>query len=121
MLKINEDLEGALKEYIQLLKDREFFEAHEVLEEAWHSLRLKKEPLALLVKGFINGAIAFEHLKRNKKNADYKAKRVMASYERYKEDILTTTKHKKLFLEAKKDFILFEPFKSMEFKLLFLT
>ncbi len=34
MLTMNEDLEGALKMYLQLLEEEEYFEAHEVLEEA---------------------------------------------------------------------------------------
>jgi len=80
---MNDDLEGALKAYLKLLDEEEYFEAHEVLEEAWHPLRLKKHPLANLVKGFINGAITFEHVKRNRKNMPSKAKRVIASYERY--------------------------------------
>jgi len=80
---MNEDLEGALKEYMKLLDEEEYFEAHEVMEEAWHPLRLKKHPLANLAKGFINGAIAFEHIKRDSKNAHKKAKRVMESYERH--------------------------------------
>jgi len=80
---MNDDLEGALKAYLKLLDEEMYFEAHEVLEEAWHPLRLKKHPLENLVKGFINGAIAFEHIKRNKKNMPSKAKRVMVSYERY--------------------------------------
>ena len=81
---MNDDLEGALKEYLKLLDEEKYFEAHEVLEEAWHPLRLKKHPLANLVKGLINGAIAFEHIKRNRNNVKDKANRVMASYERYK-------------------------------------
>ena len=101
MLTINEDLEDALKKYIKLLKKEKYFEAHEVLEEGWHPLRLKKDPLANLVKGFINGAIAFEHIKRNKKNMPHKAKKVLASYERYKNRVEITTKHQHLFKEAK--------------------
>ncbi|MDQ7085599.1 MAG: DUF309 domain-containing protein [Sulfurovum sp.] len=84
MLSMNEDLEGALCTYVELLEDEEYFEAHEVLEEAWHPLRLKKHPLANLAKGLINGAIAFEHIKRNKNHAKDKAIKVLASYERHK-------------------------------------
>lgn len=84
MLTMNEDLEGALKAYVVLLDEEEYFEAHEVLEGAWHPLRLKKDLLANLLKGLINGAVAFEHLKRNRDNAQQKACRVMASYERHK-------------------------------------
>lgn len=84
MLVMNEDLEGALKEYLKLLDQEEYFEAHEVMEEAWHPLRLKKDPLANLPKGLINAAITFEHIKRNKKNVKAKAQKVLASYERHK-------------------------------------
>ena len=101
MLIMNENLEGALEMYIKLLKEEEYFEAHEVLEEAWHPLRLKEDPLANLVKGFINGAIAFEHIKRNKKNMSRKAQKVLASYERYKDQVEINTIHQKLFREAK--------------------
>ena len=84
MLKENHDLEGALREYLSLLKEEEYFEAHEVLEEAWHPLRKVDHSLKNLVKGLINGAIAFEHLKHNRKNAAQKARRVIASFERHK-------------------------------------
>ena len=65
------------------MDEGEYFEAHEVLEEAWHPLRLADHPLKNLVKGFINGAVSFEHLKRNRKDAARKARRVMQSYERH--------------------------------------
>jgi len=84
MLTMNEDLEGALNEYLQLLEVEEYFEAHEVLEEAWHPLRLNNHPLKNLAKGLINGAITFEHIKRNRANVQSKAQRVIASYERHK-------------------------------------
>jgi len=101
MLTMNEDLEGALKEYLKLLDEEEYFEAHEVLEEAWHPLRLKEHPLANLAKGFINGAIAFEHIKRNSKNAHKKAKRVMESYERHIHLCSDEIEHYVLFETAK--------------------
>ena len=101
MLTMNDDLEGALKAYMKLLDEEEYFEAHEVLEEAWHPLRLKKHPLANLVKGFINGAITFEHIKRNRKNMPNKAQRVIASYERYAHLCTEEIEHAALFKEAK--------------------
>jgi len=84
MLTMNDDLEGALKMYLQCLDKGAYFEAHEVLEEAWHPLRLRQDVLANLVKGLINGAICFEHMKRNKKKAKSRAERVIVSYERHK-------------------------------------
>jgi len=81
---MNEDLEGALREYLKLLDEEEYFEAHEVMEEAWHPLRLSENPLANLAKGLINAAITFEHIKRNRKNLEAKAQKVIASYDRHK-------------------------------------
>ena len=100
MLKMNEDLEGALKEYLKLLDKEEYFEAHEVMEEAWHPLRLKKHPLANLAKGLINGAITFEHIKRDRKNVKAKAQKVIASYDRHKHLCVDEIVHFTLFSEA---------------------
>ncbi|NOR54840.1 MAG: DUF309 domain-containing protein [Sulfurovum sp.] len=97
---MNEDLEGALKHYLKLLDEEEYFEAHEVLEEAWHPLRLNKDPLANLAKGLINGAITFEHIKRNKKNVKSKAQTVIASYERHKHLCVANIRCYDLFVEA---------------------
>jgi predicted metal-dependent hydrolase len=77
MLTMNDDLEGALKAYIKLLDEEKYFEAHEALEEAWHPLRKSDHALKNLVKGIINAAISFEHLKRGGKDAVRKSKQVM--------------------------------------------
>ena len=100
MLKMNEDLEGALKAYLILLDEGEYFKAHEVMEEAWHPLRLSDHPLKNLVKGLINGAVSFEHLKRNRENAKANARKVMASYERYKNIYNDSIEYADLFKEA---------------------
>ena len=84
MLVENHDLEGALKNYIELLEKEAYFDAHEVLEEAWHPLRKVNHPLKNLAKGLINGAICFEHLKRNSKDARRKASTVLKSFDRHK-------------------------------------
>ncbi len=97
MLTMNDDLEGALREYLKLLEEGAYFEAHEVMEEAWHPLRLKKHPLANLAKGYINAAITFEHIKRDRKNANEKAKKVLSSYERHKYLCLKGIEHYDLF------------------------
>ena len=97
---MNYDLEGALKEYLLLLDEEEYFEAHEVLEEAWHPLRRADHPLKNLVKGLINGAIAFEHIKRNRNEADKKAKKVMVSFDRYRHLCAEEIEYFMLFEEA---------------------
>jgi len=98
MLKENHDLEKALKSYLTLLKSEDYFDAHEALEEAWHPLRKQNHPLKNLVKGLINGATCFEHIKRDRKNAYKKASIVINSFE----------KHKHLCVEGIEYFELFE-------------
>ena len=100
MLSMNDDLEGALKDYMKLLDEEAYFEAHEVLEEAWHPLRLKKHPLANLAKGLINGAITFEHIKRNRVDVKSKVQRVIVSYERHKHLCVEGIAYDTLFQEA---------------------
>ncbi len=100
MLTMNDDLEGALEAYLQLMDKGAYFEAHEVLEEAWHPLRLKDHPLKNLLKALINAAVAFEHLKRNRENADKKARKVMASYERHKDIYKEDIEYAALFKQA---------------------
>jgi hypothetical protein len=97
---MNEDLEGALKAYILRLERGAYFEAHEILEEAWHPLRLRKDPLANLLKGLINGAIALEHLKRQTPMAFSKAEKVMCAYRRYRSLCREGIVYEALFREA---------------------
>ena len=100
MLKENHDLEQALQEYLLLLESNSYFDAHEVLEEAWHPLRKANHPLKNLVKGLINGAICFEHLKRDRTNAHEKAAKVIQSFERHKHLCVKEIEYFELFEKA---------------------
>ena len=100
MLKENHDLEGALRDYLNLLEQEAFFDAHEVLEEAWHPLRKNNHPLKNLLKGLINGAICFEHIKRNREEAKRKALQVLQSYERHKKLCHEGIEHFALFYQS---------------------
>ena len=93
-------IQGALKEYLRLLDEEEYFDAHEVLEEAWHPLRLNKHPLSNLAKGLINAAIAFEHLKRDRQNAQAKARKVIVSFDRHKQLCTDEIDQSQLFITA---------------------
>jgi len=55
-----------INEYKQLILEHRFYEAHEVLEEFWFPRRRKKDELSLIIKGFINAAVAFELKKRGR-------------------------------------------------------
>ena len=84
MIEENHNLKYALLSYIKLFDKKAYFEAHEILEEAWHPLRKSNHPLKNLVKGLINGAICFEHIKRDRDESIRKATQVLKSYERHK-------------------------------------
>jgi len=84
MPKENEDLAGALRHYRELLEQGEYYEAHEVLEEAWHPLRRRGDERRNLAKGLINAAVAFEHLRRNRPKSRRVATQAIAAYRRYR-------------------------------------
>jgi len=59
-----------LELFINDIETDHFYEAHEHLEHYWHTIRKTDHPLKNLCKGFINGATAFELIKRgNNKGA----------------------------------------------------
>jgi len=99
MMNKNE-LKIALKTYVEELKNEAYFDAHETLEEAWHPLRKNNHKLKNLVKGLINGAICFEHLKRNRHDAKRKALQVLKSFERHKHLCQKEIEHYELFKRA---------------------
>ena len=75
----------------QLINSKEFFEAHEVLEEYWHTIRKTSNPYKNVYRGFINAAVAMELKKRGRDNY----KKVWTTYEKYK----YLYKEKKEFIE----------------------
>lgn len=54
-------ISDALEEGIRLFNEREFFDCHEVLEDAW---REEYGPLRNLYQGLIKAAVAFYHAER---------------------------------------------------------
>lgn len=84
MAKETDDLRGALLRFLRLMDEGCYYDAHEVLEEAWHPLRRQNDPLGNLLKGLINGAVAFEHLKRGREGSFDRARKVMGSFDRHR-------------------------------------
>ncbi len=70
----------AIKKYRDLIKKEEFFAAHEVFEAFWFPRRKRKERELLIVKGFINAAVAFELKKRGR---DKSARSVWQTYKKF--------------------------------------
>ena len=85
-----------------LINKEEFFEAHEILEEYWHTIRKTPNPYKNAYRGFINAAVALELKKRGRDNY----KKVWNTYEKYKPLYLQKLEFIEImeFLDTKKPF-----------------
>jgi adenylate kinase family enzyme len=92
-------LREVLKDYIIALKDERFSDAHTIMEKRWKEYKKENHPLTKLLKGFINGATAFELV--NRENFDG-ANRLWKVYEKYKPLLKEDIEEYELFLEADK-------------------
>lgn len=90
----------ALRRYIGMLDSGDYFEAHEILEAVWYPMRRERNDLTNLLKGLINGAVAFEHLKRGKPGAQERARKVMHSFDRFSPICDTVIPERQLFRAA---------------------
>jgi hypothetical protein len=78
----------ALDEASLLIEQKCYFKAHEVLEGAWIEAKKVSHPQTLLLKGLINAAISFEHIKRNRSHSLKSSRITIQSYERYKSHLM---------------------------------
>jgi len=69
-----------LELFIDDIENDKFYEAHEDLEHYWHTIRKTDHPLKNLCKGFINGATAYELIRRGN---DKGARTVWKTYQKY--------------------------------------
>ena len=74
-------MQAKLQQFHKLLKEEQFFEAHEVLEEIWFPKRFEKDVNIDILKGFINAAVSFELLKRKRVK---QSKKVWRNYLKYR-------------------------------------
>jgi predicted metal-dependent hydrolase len=68
------------EKFKELMRNGDYFEAHEVLEEYWQKIRKTSNPYKNVYRGFINAAVALELKKRGRSSY----KRVWATYEKYR-------------------------------------
>jgi len=90
-------MEKTLQEFIQALNEERFKDAHEVMEHQWKEYKKTNHPITKLLKGYINGATAFELIKRG--NIDG-AKRLWSVYEKYLPLMNSNIKEYELFKQA---------------------
>ena len=88
-----------IKKFKDLINEKKFYEAHEALENIWFPIRKKKNDCALVLKGFINGAVSMELFKRGKIE---QSKNVHKNYLKYViSNKINKTKNKERFIELK--------------------
>jgi len=90
-------LKAHLLLFIDDIKNDRFVEAHEHLEEYWATIRKTDHPLKNLCKGFINGATAFELIRRGKEKG---AQTLWKTYEKYLPIMEEGIENYDLFFEA---------------------
>ena len=90
-------MKETLQEFIQALNEERFKDAHEVMEHQWKEYKKINHPITKLLKGYINGATAFELIKRG--NIDG-AKRLWSAYEKYLPLMNSNIKEYELFKQA---------------------
>ncbi len=86
-----------LEIFIQHLNNEEFAQAHEVMEHQWKHYKKQAHPQTKLLKGYINGATAFELVRRGKTGG---AKRLWEAYEKYLSLLQDGVEEHRLFVEA---------------------
>jgi len=90
-------MRDTLDRFIQNLNDGEFAKAHVTMEEQWKAYKKLDHPLTKLLKGFINGATAFELVRRGKMDG---AVMLWGTYEKYLPLLQSDIEEYTLFKEA---------------------
>ncbi|MEA3554093.1 MAG: DUF309 domain-containing protein [Campylobacterota bacterium] len=88
-----------INKFNQLINEKSYYDAHEVLEELWFPIRKTKDSYSLVLKGFINGAVSMELFKRDKVE---QSKRVYQTYLKYtNKDRINNIENEQNFHELK--------------------
>ncbi len=94
-----------IENFKKLINKKEFYEAHEALEELWFPIRKSKNEYCLSLKGFINAAVSLELYKREKIE---QSKKIYLIYKKYvtverisKTDKYSEFQQLKLFMDMK--------------------
>ena len=70
-----------IEEFTKCLREERFYDAHEALEELWFPQRFEADNEIKLLKGFINAAVSFELIKRQRIK---QSKKVWGNYLKYR-------------------------------------
>jgi hypothetical protein len=59
----------ALERFLECLRERRYYDAHEVLEVLWFPRRFETNDEVRLMKGLINASVSFELIRRGRAHA----------------------------------------------------
>jgi len=90
-------MKKTLEDFIDALENDEFKKAHEIMEKKWKEYKKQNHPLTKLLKGFINGASAFELVRKNNFEG---AKRLWNTYEKNLDYLTKEIEEYNLFIKA---------------------
>jgi len=88
------ELKVIFEKFQNLIIQKKYYEAHEVLEEIWHPMRKSLHPDRDIIRGFINAAVSLELKKRGKSNY----LKVWKTYEKHKSKIKNNQLYKELMI-----------------------
>ncbi len=71
------ELEATLREWVRVFNSTAFYEAHEVVEEAWH---LAAEPERTFLKGLVHVSVSLAHYQRGNRHGAVVKGRSAARY-----------------------------------------
>ena len=71
-----------LDKYRLCIDEKRYYDAHEAIEELWFPRRFEDSNELKLLKGFINAAVSFELIKRQRKKP---SQRAWATYIKYRQ------------------------------------
>ena len=75
-------MKSKIENFEKCLHEQRYYDAHEVLEEAWFPRRFEDSNEVKLLKGFINAAVSFELHKKGRKE---QSKKVWMNYLKYRQ------------------------------------
>jgi hypothetical protein len=91
-----EGITEACEAFVDSLLEGRYYDAHEDFEYLWYPRRFEENDEVKLWKGFINAAVCFELIKRNRPAASEKAWQTYLKYKQLLESIVTP--HKELYV-----------------------
>ena len=81
------ELKSIFERFKNLIIQKKYYEAHEILEEIWHPMRKSLHPERDIIRGFINAAVSLELKKRGRNNY----LKVWKTYEKHKLKVKNNT------------------------------